>query len=288
VRYAVVASSGVWRSLVARFVRDEEAVGSNPATPTHENGCESSPICRPPLAVRYRSRVTNTVSVAPVALPRFVSGIVFDCDGLLLDTETCWSRAESSLFADYGFGFGPAEKDLLIGKSLKAACSDMAEYFGRPGYGPELEAELLPRVEAELSLQTNPMPGVCALLERLYDRVPLAVATNSPRAMLAAGLRASGLSDYFTASIAADEVCRSKPDPELYLVAFERLKASAKTGVALEDSATGVAAARAAGAFLITVPSQPDKKLDGDYVTATLDDPTLMNWAESVAWCDVT
>jgi beta-phosphoglucomutase-like phosphatase (HAD superfamily) len=70
-----------------------------------------------------------------MTLPPHVSAIVFDCDGPLLDTETCWSRAEASLFADYGFGFGAAEKDLLIGRALKAACDNMAEYFGRPGIG---------------------------------------------------------------------------------------------------------------------------------------------------------
>jgi hypothetical protein len=68
-----------------------------------------------------------------MTLPPHVRAIVFDCDGPLLDTDTCWSRAEASLFADYGFGFGAAEKDLLIGRTLKAACDNMA--FGRPGIG---------------------------------------------------------------------------------------------------------------------------------------------------------
>ncbi|HEU0191113.1 MAG TPA: HAD family hydrolase [Mycobacterium sp.] len=149
-----------------------------------------------------------------MALPRLVSAVVFDCDGLLLDTESCWSRAEASLFADYGFGFGPAE-DLL--------------------------------------------------------------------AMLAAALSSSGLDRFFAVSVAADEVARPKPDPQLYLRAFELLDASPRTGVALEDSATGVAAAKAAGAFLITVPSQPGKRLDGDYTAAALDDASPVEWARTVA-----
>lgn len=214
-------------------------------------------------------------------LPRRVSAIVFDCDGLLLDTETCWSRAEASVFADHGFGFGPAEKDLLIGRTLAAACDNMARYFGRPGSGPQLHAELLPRVEAELS-QVDPLPGARELLELLGGRIPMAVATNSPRALLAAALTSSGLHVYFDVSVAADEVERPKPDPQLYLEAFARLQAAPSTGVALEDSATGVAAARAAGAFLITVPSQPGKVLDGDYVTASLGDPVLAEWAQTL------
>jgi HAD superfamily hydrolase (TIGR01509 family) len=222
-------------------------------------------------------------SLAIVTLPACVSAIVFDCDGLLLDTESCWSRAEASLFADYGFGFGPTEKDLLIGRTLEAACKNMAEYFGHPGIGPKLQAELLPRVEAELSKRVDPMPGARELLEHLDGRVPLAVATNSRRAMLTTALASSGLARFFQVSIAADDVDRPKPDPQLYLEAFARLDASPQTGVALEDSSTGVTAARAAGAYLITVPSQPGKQLDGDFITTSLDDAVLTSWARQVS-----
>lgn len=210
------------------------------------------------------------------------AGVVFDCDGLLLDTESCWSRAEASLFADYGFGFGPAEKDLLIGRTLEAACDNIAGYIGRPGAGPRLQSELLPRVESELAANVEAMPGAHDLLKHLAGRVPLAVATNSPRAILNAALFTSGLADYFEVSVAAEEVERPKPDPQLYLCAFDQLGAQPRFGVALEDSATGVTAARASGAFLITVPSQPGKHLDGDYVTSTLVDPLLAEWAQTV------
>lgn len=217
-----------------------------------------------------------------MALPRYVSAIVFDCDGLLLDTESCWSRAEEALFADYGFAFGPAEKDLLIGRTLEAACANMAEHFGIPGAGPRLQADLLPRVEAELSVGVAPMPGARQLLESLHDRVPIAVATNSQRAVLTAALKSSGLGDFFAISVAADEVAHAKPHPELYLTAFERLGAAPHTGVAFEDSTTGVAAARAANAFVVTVPSQSGKQIDGDYITNTLDDAALIEWAQTV------
>jgi HAD superfamily hydrolase (TIGR01509 family) len=215
-------------------------------------------------------------------LPLTVSAVVFDCDGLLLDTESCWSRAEAALFADYGFGFGPAEKDLLIGRTLEAACDNIAAHIGQPDAGRRLQSELLPRVEAELAAHVDAMPGARGLLERLAGRVPLGVATNSPRVMLDAALACSGIAEFFDTSVAADEVDRPKPDPQLYLTAFDRLGAQPHSGVALEDSATGVAAARACGAFLITVPSQAGKNLDGDYVTTTLADPALTDWARQV------
>lgn len=215
-------------------------------------------------------------------LPLTVSAIVFDCDGLLLDTESCWSRAEASLFADYGFDFGPTEKDLLIGRTLEAACANMADHIGQPGAGRRLQSELLPRVEAELSATVETMPGARNLLENLAGRVPLAVATNSTRPMLNAALTSAGLTDFFEISIAADEVDRPKPDPQIYLKAFDHLGAQPRTGVALEDSNTGGLAARASGAFLITVPSQRGKRLDGDYVATSLLDPLFTDWAQTV------
>ncbi|WP_255800955.1 HAD family hydrolase [Mycobacteroides abscessus] len=216
-------------------------------------------------------------------LPTHVSGIVFDCDGLLLDTETCWSRAESALFAKYGFPFGPVEKNLLIGRTLEEACANMAEYFGMIGEGSRLRSEFVPLVEYELSRDVTPMPGAEEMLSSLAGRgVSLGVATNSPRQMLDNALESANLSHYFEVTIAADEVARPKPAPELYLTAFDRLGVDPTTGIALEDSATGVAAARAAGCFLITVPSQPGKQLDGDYVTASLADPQVQHWARTV------
>ena len=239
-----------------------------------------SPRWQSPVAMHFKASGAGLRSIVP--LPLTVSAVVFDCDGLLLDTESCWSRAEASLFADYGFGFGPAEKDLLIGRTLEAACDNMAAYIGQPDAGQRLQSELLPRVASELATTVAAMPGARDLVELLAGRVPLAVATNSPRAMLNAALATSGLADYFDASVAGDEVKCPKPDPQLYLVAFDQLGAQPRSGVALEDSATGVTAARASGAFLITVPSQPGKHLDGDYLATTLADPLLTEWAHKV------
>lgn len=215
-------------------------------------------------------------------LPNTVSAVVFDCDGLLLDTETCWSRAEAALFARYGHPFGSEQKALLIGRTLEAACENMADYFGRPGSGTQLHTEFVPLLESELARGVQVMPGAAELLDALADRIALGVATNSSRAMLDAVLNSAGLTEYFTVSVTVDEVTYPKPNPQVYMAAFAKLGSSPIEGVALEDSATGVAAVRAAGSYLITVPSQPDSQLDGDYVTATLADPVLIEWARTV------
>ncbi|MGL6237128.1 MAG: HAD family hydrolase [Segniliparus sp.] len=215
-------------------------------------------------------------------LPSRVSAVVFDCDGLLLDTEVCWSRAEATLFARHGRTFGPTEKDLLIGRAIPAACENIAACLDLPGQGPRLQAELVPLVEAELAAGVRPLPGAEDLLAALAGRVPLAVATNSPRRMLDSALRSAGLAGYFSFTVAADEVRNPKPAPDLYLAAFAKLGARPCAGVTLEDSATGAAAARASGAYLVGVPSQPGKHLGGDYNTASLADPALQAWAAAV------
>ena len=211
-----------------------------------------------------------------------VSGIVFDCDGLLLDTEVCWSRAEATLFARHGRAFGPTEKDLLIGRAIPVACENIAVCLDLPGQGPQLEAELAPLVEAELASGARPLPGAEDLLSALVGRVPLAVATNSPRRMLDGALRSSGLAGYFSFTVAADEVRDPKPAPDLYLAAFAALGAHPCAGVTFEDSSTGAAAAKASGAYLVAVPSQPGKQLDGDHNTTSLADPALQEWAAAV------
>lgn len=215
-------------------------------------------------------------------LPSRVSAVVFDCDGLLLDTEICWSRAEEALFAKFGHDFGPEEKDLLIGRALDDACENAAKYFSIPGQGAEVRAILEPLVLRELESSVEPLPGAIELLESLHGRVPLAVATNSPRAMLDSAFSHVDLAGYFEFSIAADEADRPKPSPELYLRAFLALDADPRCGVAIEDSATGVKAARDSGANVITVPTQTGKNLDGDLLADSLKDERISAWAQSV------
>jgi HAD superfamily hydrolase (TIGR01509 family) len=215
-------------------------------------------------------------------LPERVSAIVFDCDGLLVDTEPAWTVAEVAVFAENGFEFGPEQKRMVIGRSITASTDLMAEYFGRPGTGPQLVDHLLELVEEQLLLGVGPMPGVIELLDAIGDRVPVAVASNSSRRFLNVSLAGSGLTSRFDVTVSADDVTHHKPHPELYLTAFARLGADPVAGVALEDSATGIASARASGAFVLTVPSLPGAEHDGDFITASLADAAVLDWGRSV------
>ncbi|GGT82470.1 HAD family hydrolase [Streptomyces coeruleorubidus] len=215
-------------------------------------------------------------------LPTSTEAVVFDCDGLLVDTEACWTVAESAIFAAHGHPFGPEQKALVIGRTVEAAGEAMAQYLGRPGAGAELAAELLERVRQELSRGAAALPGALELVRACRAAVPVAVASNSPRELLDAALRSAGLADCFTYSFAADEVRSPKPAPELYLTACEALGTTPQHSVAFEDSATGIASARAAGLYVAVVPSLPGADLDHDWRGASLLEPGLLAWASGL------
>jgi HAD superfamily hydrolase (TIGR01509 family) len=214
-------------------------------------------------------------------LPARVSAIVFDCDGLLVDTEPAWTVGETAIFAENGFDFGPEQKRMVIGMSISAATAVMAEYFGRPGTGHELADHLLELVEEQLLRGVDPMSGVIPLLDAIGDRIPIAVASNSSRRFLDISLAGSRLTDRLAVTVSADDVQNHKPHPDLYLKAFARLGVDPGRGVALEDSATGIASARASGAFVLAVPSSGEL-VDGDYITTSLSDPIVLDWGRTV------
>jgi HAD superfamily hydrolase (TIGR01509 family) len=121
----------------------------------------------------------------------------------------------------------------------------------------------------------EPMPGAVELLDALA--VPTGVASNSPRSFVDRALEVSGLRERFDCVLSADDVARPKPAPDLYLALARGLGADPAACVALEDSPTGVAAARAAGAFVIGVPSLAGIVLDDAHLVAdSLADPRVL------------
>lgn len=217
-----------------------------------------------------------------MTLPVDVDAVIFDCDGLLVDTETCWTRAETALFAAHGHPFGPAQKELVIGRTLETAGEAMAAYFGTPEAGPALAERLYDLVAIELAGGAAALPGARELVLAVRDRRPVAVASNSPRPFVTAALASAGLADLFRHSLGADDVRHAKPAPDLYLAACSRLGADPARSVAFEDSRTGVASARAAGLFVVGVPSLPGVELDVDALFPALTDPGLAAWASSL------
>jgi HAD superfamily hydrolase (TIGR01509 family) len=192
------------------------------------------------------------------------AAVIFDNDGLTLDTEHTWTRAETALYARYGTQFTLDHKREMLGTSGAKSALAMERHLGQPGRGRELTVELRELVHSELDgTGVEPMPGVLELLRALRERdIPVGLATNSGRAFATRALRSAGLDASFDAVVSAEEVEHPKPAPDVYLAAAAALGAEPSACVALEDSETGVAAARAAGMTVIGVPSFPGIALE--------------------------
>lgn len=202
--------------------------------------------------------------------PRPLEAVIFDCDGLLLDTETHWTTAETTLFARYGRTFGRDHKLRMIGSSLQATGVVLEELLEQPGRADEINAEMVELVE-EAMVASEPMPGAADLVAELKGTIPLALASNSWRRLITVALHAADLTDAFDVVVCGDEVARPKPAPDIYLETARLLDVAPERTVALEDSPNGVEAARAAGMFVIGIPSFDGIELpDAHFVAESL------------------
>lgn len=184
---------------------------------------------------------------------------IFDCDGLLADTETPDFEAWRVIYASHGLPF-PVEAwaqtvGLAKGHQVQDWHAPLAEVVG-PSYDRDaVQSRRRAHYQAAINA-LRPMPGVVALLDALAaEHLPCAVATNSDRAWVERVLEVTGLRSRFSAIATADEVDHPKPAPDVYLLAAQRLGVAPEYCVAFEDSPRGLAAAHAAGMFTIAVPT---------------------------------
>jgi HAD superfamily hydrolase (TIGR01509 family) len=184
------------------------------------------------------------------------AAVVFDLDGLLLDTESAWTRADVALYGRYKRTFTLEQKHQLVGTSKARAQALLEEHLGLAGRGAALQRELHRLVLDEIRRTAAPLPGAAKLVAGLNAHgVPLGIASNSPRELVEVALKVAGLSCSFDVVVCADDVVHPKPAPDIYVESCTRLGAVPALAVALEDSPTGVAAAQAAGLYVIGVPS---------------------------------
>jgi HAD superfamily hydrolase (TIGR01509 family) len=202
--------------------------------------------------------------------------VVFDNDGLLLDTEPCWTRAQESLFRTHGATFDLAAKHELVGTSPVTAAPVLARLLGQPRSGQSLSDQMYALALAEIAAGAAPRPGAVDLVARLRAAgTPVAVASNAPRRHLLAGLRRVGLQDAFEVVMGVDDVDNPKPAADLYLAACAGLGVAPASAIGLEDSPPGVAAAKAAGLWVIGIPSIQGVVLTADMVARSLADPEV-------------
>ncbi len=180
-------------------------------------------------------------------------GIFFDMDGLLVDTEPYWLQTERELMAQFGVLWQSEDQLFCLGGPMEKVgryMSDLAESKQSPEW---FASELIDRMAEKFDL-ISPMPGISQLLSEISkNHIPAALVSASPRRLVDAVL-ASIPNHPFALSISADDVVRGKPHPDPYLKAAELLNVKIEHSIILEDSPTGVTAARASGAWVVAVP----------------------------------
>ena len=204
--------------------------------------------------------------------------VIFDNDGLLLDTEQAWTRAERDLFERYGRTFTSDHKRDLLGNAKHVAAAKLEAMLGRPGHGARLIEELDELVMEETLAGVPVRPGALELLSALRETgTPLGLASNSPRVFVERVLTVAGIArERFDTVVTLEDAARPKPAPDIYVEACARLDADPARSAALEDSPPGVASARAAGLFVIAVPYFADHTFEEASMQAdSLADPRV-------------
>ncbi|MFV2174157.1 HAD family hydrolase [Actinomadura sp. LOL_016] len=186
--------------------------------------------------------------------PQAPDAVLFDMDGLLIDSERLWLEVESEVMAWLGGTWSIKQQENLVGGSLAIAVEYMLERSGADASPEEVGERMLAGMHERLSACAPMMPGAKELLTELRTAgVTAALVSSSYRRLIEPVLDAVGR-EHFALSVAGDEVANTKPHPEPYLTAAKRLGVDPSRCVVLEDSPNGVAAGEAAGCVVVAVP----------------------------------
>jgi HAD superfamily hydrolase (TIGR01509 family) len=183
-----------------------------------------------------------------------IEAVVFDMDGVLIDSEPVWERVRRGFVADRG-GHWPADaQDRMMGMSTVEWSAYLSTDFGI-GLTPEQAAEqVIAAMAAEYKKHLPLLPGAIEAVRSMSARWPLAVASSSPRSLIKTVLDTAGLASAFAVVVSSEEVPRGKPAPDVYLAAADRLSVLPKSCAAIEDSSNGLRSAATAGLTVIAIP----------------------------------
>jgi HAD superfamily hydrolase (TIGR01509 family) len=183
------------------------------------------------------------------------AAVIFDLDGVLLDSEAAWDSARRALAAERGRGWSESATRDMMGMSSPEWSRYMAEELGLDLPPEEISERVLSRLLAMYEDELPLLPGATEAVERVGRRWPLGLATSSNREAIDLVLERSGLDRLFRVSVSSEEVARGKPAPDVYVEAARRLDAGATECVAIEDSENGIRSAVAAGMRVVAVPN---------------------------------
>jgi HAD superfamily hydrolase (TIGR01509 family) len=218
------------------------------------------------------------VSGAPASVGR-VAAVVFDLDGVLIQTEELWDDVRAGLAREHGARYDAEAQRAMMGMSSTEWSRYMHEDLGVPEAPEEISAEVVRRMLERYRERLPLLPGAVEAVDRLAAHWPLGVASSSNRELIDAVLELSGLARSFRATVSSEEVPRGKPAPDVYVEAARRLNANASRCAAVEDSHSGIRSAKAAGMRVIAIPNasyppEDDALAQADVVLRSLDDLT--------------
>lgn len=184
-----------------------------------------------------------------------VAAVIFDMDGVLVDTEQVWDEVRVQLVADWGGRPAPEAQQAMMGMSSPEWSRYMREAHALDASPAEINAEVVRRMLARYRKRLPLVDGAVDAVRRLAAAVPLAVASSSNRPLIDTVLETAGIADLFAVTVSSEEVARGKPSPDVYLEAARRLGEPPERCAAIEDSASGIRAAHAAGMHVLALPN---------------------------------
>jgi HAD superfamily hydrolase (TIGR01509 family) len=183
-----------------------------------------------------------------------IRAVVFDLDGVIIDSEEVWEEVRRGYVAEHGREFRPDSQDRMMGMSTGEWSRHLAEEVGVPRTAEQVAADVLGRMAERYRADLPLIPGAVEAVRRIGERFTLALASSSARILIDQVLATAGLRDAFQVTLSTEEVPRGKPYPDVYLAAAEKLGLSPAACAAVEDSSNGLRSAAAAGLAVVAVP----------------------------------
>ena len=206
-------------------------------------------------AGRQRKGRTLGTAEARAQTSRPFAGVVFDLDGVLVESEHLWEENWGGYAATRGCAWLASDTAACQGMSVPEWSGYMAGRIGQGTAAEIAEAVIDGMIGALHGGRVEQLPGAAAMVEAAAARVPIAVASSAPRRLIEAVLETTGLRRHFSAFVSSEEVPRGKPSPDVYLEAARRIGLDPAGCIGVEDSSNGIRAAAAAGMTVVALPN---------------------------------
>jgi HAD superfamily hydrolase (TIGR01509 family) len=190
-----------------------------------------------------------------MAVYTYITAVVFDLDGVILDTEELWDEVREGLARERGGRWSDTAQADMMGMSSPEWSRYMHEVVGLAEPPEEINREVVARMLDRYAARLPLIDGAVEAVERIAARWPLGLASSSNRELIDRALEVSGLANRFRATVSSEEVPRGKPAPDVYIEAARRLEVEPSACAAVEDSANGIRSAHAAGMRVVAIPN---------------------------------